>query len=103
MDVNSSMPHNHDDHSSSCHDESSSHDHRSHNHVHDHSDELTPVVQSQIYSQIDFNGIHTLNEVTAGSGRKIIEKTWAQRMETSPEVESDADEQLIMHIPYVND
>lgn len=86
------MSHNH------CHDEHS----HSHNHdhgAHDHSDDLTPALQNHIYTQIDFSGIRTLNESVSGSGRAVVQKTWAQRMDTEPEVESDADEQLIMHIP----
>ena len=31
---------------------------------------------------------------------RVVKKTWAQRNETVPKLESDADEQLLMLIPY---
>ncbi|OOQ90964.1 DUF1000 domain protein [Penicillium brasilianum] len=71
-----------------CHDE------------HDHSNDITPALQSLLYSQIDFDSITTLNEVTAKGGAAIVKKTWAERLNDQPELESDADEQLLMHIPF---
>jgi len=85
--------------SHNCHDEHS-HSH-SHNHVHDHTDDLTPALQNTLYDQIDFDGIRTLNERVNGSGRAIVRKTWADRGNRDVELESDADEQIILHIPYV--
>lgn len=29
-----------------------------------------------------------------------MKKTWAERLNDTPELESDADEQLLMYIPY---
>lgn len=85
--------------SHNCHDEHShSHSH-SHNHVHDHTDDLTPALQNTLYDQIDFDGIRTLNERVNGSGRAIVKKTWADRGNRDEELESDADEQVILHIP----
>jgi len=93
--------------SQSCHDEHShSHSH-DHSHggggggAHDHSDDLTPALQNLLHSQIDFDGIRTLNEAISGSGRAVCRKPWSQRLDPSPELSSDADEQLILHIPYV--
>ena len=77
------MPHH-------CHDEHCDHD---------HSSDITPAVQNHLYQQVDFTAVRTLNEATPGSGRKILEKTWEQHMDEQPEVVSDADEQLILHIP----
>ncbi|KAJ5248722.1 hypothetical protein N7468_000173 [Penicillium chermesinum] len=57
--------------------------------------DITPAIQSLLYSQIDFDSITTLN---AG----IVQKTWAERLDDKPELESDADEQLLMYIPYVS-
>lgn len=71
-------------------------------HDHDHSNDLTPALQSLLYKQIDFDAINTLNESEAGAGAAIVKKTWAQRLDDSPELESDADEQLLMHIPCVS-
>jgi len=85
-----------------CHDEHAhSHFPAGHDHVHDHTDDITPALQNSLYDQIDFDGIRVLNESVSGSGRAIIHKTWAQRLDPSPELESDADEQLIIHIPLV--
>lgn len=87
--------------SSHCHDE---HDHPGHGHDHaghDHSDDITPALQYSLYQHINFDDITTLNEAQADSGKAIVKKTWAERLEPEPELESDADEQLLMHVPYV--
>jgi hypothetical protein len=85
-----------------CHDE---HDHSGHSHSHgdehDHSDDITPALQYSLYQHINFDDITTLNESEAGSGKAIVKKTWAERLQDEPELESDADEQLLMHIPFV--
>ena len=76
------------------------HDGHGHGHdEHDHSHDLEPALQSNLYKQIDFDSIITLNEAEPKSGAAIVKKTWAQRLEDAPELESDADEQLLMHIP----
>lgn len=85
---------------SHCHDE---HDHHGHDHsegaAHDHTDDLTPALQNHIYEQIDFSAINTLNESEPRAGSKIVQKTWTERLEAEPELKSDADEQLLMHVP----
>jgi hypothetical protein len=92
--------HHHHDHS---HSHSDGHGHGDgHDHAgHDHSDDLTPALQSLLYSQIDFDGIVTLNEARAKAGAAIVKKTWDQRLDREPELESDVDEQLLMTIPFV--
>ncbi|KAK7920374.1 hypothetical protein PG985_008396 [Apiospora marii] len=81
-----------------CHDE---HDHSGHGHdEHDHSDDITPALQHSLYQHIDFDGVQTLNEETTGSGKAVLKKTWAERLEVEPEVASDADEQLIVQVPF---
>ncbi|PFH61993.1 hypothetical protein XA68_15535 [Ophiocordyceps unilateralis] len=80
---------------SHCHDE-----HHSHGHGHDHSDDITPALQSSLYEQIDFDQITTLNEATRDAGKAVVKKTWAERMEPEPELASDADEQLLMTVPF---
>lgn len=87
--------------SSHCHDEHD-HGHGGHSHEgHDHSDDITPALQYSLYQHIKFDDITTLNEATPGSGKSIVKKTWDERMNEQPELESDADEQLLMHIPFV--
>lgn len=91
------------------HDHSHSHGHGhdeehadAHNHIHDHSDDIVPALQNLLYEQIDFSRLQTFNEEVSGSGKAICQKTWAQRMEESPELRSDTDEQLLMVVPYVS-
>lgn len=40
-----------------------------------------------------------LLEATPKAGAAIVQKTWAERLNDTPELESDADEQLLMYIP----
>jgi hypothetical protein len=85
---------------SHCHDEYDSHDHGHGHGAHDHSDDITPAIQKQIYQQIDFGAINTLNEAESASGRKICQKTWDERMNPEPELCSDADCQVLLHVPF---
>ncbi|KAI4197000.1 MAG: hypothetical protein LQ350_006187 [Teloschistes chrysophthalmus] len=90
------MSHHHDhDHSHSHH-----HDDHDHDHNHDHSDDIEPALQTLLWKQIDFEGIRTLNESETDSGAKCVEKTWNMRMDPEPYLESDADEQLLMFVPF---
>jgi hypothetical protein len=88
---------------SHCHTEHEGHSHGDHSHGdgHDHSDDITPALQYSLYQHINFDGITTLNETDAQSGKAIVKKTWAERLQEQPELQSDTDEQLLMHIPYV--
>ena len=88
----------------SHHDHHDHHDHFGHSHDHDdhghdHSDETEPALQTLIYQPIEFDGIRTLNETSPNSGAKVVQKTWAQRLDTEPFLVSDADEQLLMFVP----
>ncbi|KIE03979.1 60S ribosomal protein L3, partial [Metarhizium majus ARSEF 297] len=87
---------------SHCHDEHvghGAHDHH-HDHEHDHSDDITPALQSSLYQQINFDEITTLNESIRDAGKAIVKKTWAERLSAEPELASDADEQLLMTVPF---
>ncbi|KAL8952613.1 MAG: hypothetical protein Q9222_001487 [Ikaeria aurantiellina] len=75
------------------------HDHGGHD-SHDHSDDIEPALQTLIWKQIDFESIRTLNESESDQGAKVIEKTWPQRLNPEPFLESDADEQLLIFIPF---
>ncbi|GME34128.1 hypothetical protein GTA08_BOTSDO11095 [Neofusicoccum parvum] len=85
-----------------CHDEHAGHGGHDHGdgHVHDHSDDITPALQSLLYEQVDFSGVNTLNESTPRGGATVLQKTWAQRLDPDPELASDADEQLLMFVPF---
>ncbi|EEA27705.1 hypothetical protein TMatcc_004001 [Talaromyces marneffei ATCC 18224] len=76
-------------HGGHCHDEG-----------HDHSNDITPALQSLLYSQIQFDMVSTLNESVPRAGTSILQKSWAERLNEQPELESDADEQLLMYIPF---
>lgn len=96
-----STPFNLHNMSGHCHED---HDHSGHGHDHaghDHSDDITPALQYSLYQHISFDDITTLNESEPHSGRAVVKKTWAERLEPKPELESDADEQLLIHIPCV--
>ena len=84
--------HNHDDHSGDGHKHSGGHSH-------DHSSDLTPALQSSLYTQIDFDKIITLNETESGSGKAIVKKSWEERLDPKPELVSDADEQVLLVVP----
>lgn len=85
---------------SHCHDEHGGHDHGHHDHEHDHSDDITPALQSSLYEQISFDDIITLNESVTDAGKAVVKKTWVERLHPEPELASDADEQLLMTVPY---
>ncbi|KAF5134889.1 PITH domain-containing protein P35G2.02 [Metarhizium anisopliae] len=87
---------------SHCHDEHVGHGAHDHHHgdEHDHSDDITPALQSSLYQQINFDEITTLNESTRDAGKAIVKKTWAERLSAEPELASDADEQLLMTVPF---
>lgn len=89
---------------SHCHDED--HDHGGHSHNdgggHDHSDDLTPALQYSLYSQLHFDHITTLNESIPQTGQAVVKKTWAERLSDDPELCSDTDEQILIHIPFTS-
>ncbi|MCJ1283935.1 hypothetical protein MMC26_003266 [Xylographa opegraphella] len=82
------------------HSHNHSHHHDNHHSVHDHSDDVEPALQSLLWKQIEFEKITTLNESQSDAGAKIVEKTWTQRMNPEPLLTSDADEQLLMTVPF---
>lgn len=87
---------------SHCHDEHAGGDGHHHHGEggHDHSDDITPALQNSLYTRIDFDRVVTLNEDAHGAGTAVVKKTWAERLEPEPELASDADEQLLMHVPF---
>jgi len=88
--------------SNHCHDEHE-HEHGGYSHGgdgHDHSDDITPALQYSLYQHINFDDITTLNESEPDAGKAVVKKTWAERLQEQPELESDSDEQLLMHVPF---
>ncbi|KAI1293301.1 translation protein [Xylaria venustula] len=88
---------------SHCHDEHAGHHghgHGDHDHEHDHSDDITPALQYSLYQHIRFDDIVTLNESERDAGKAVVQKTWSDRLQVEPELVSDADEQMIMNIPF---
>ena len=88
-----SHQHSHD------HGDHGDHGHGGHDHDHSHDDPTVPVEHSNLYTQIDFDKIITLNERESGSGKAVVKKSWNERLEPTPELVSDADEQLLMTVP----
>ncbi|KAL7623894.1 hypothetical protein AAE478_005450 [Parahypoxylon ruwenzoriense] len=87
---------------SHCRDEHDHHDHHHghDDHGHDHSDDITPALQFSLYQHIKFDQVETMNEAVPGSGKAIVKKTWAERLEPEPELASDDDEQIIINVPF---
>ncbi|KAL7752813.1 hypothetical protein RI367_001816 [Sorochytrium milnesiophthora] len=91
------MPHGggHHQHDHGCHDEA-------HDHDHDHShDKEGPERgdESSLWRHIVLDNVRCLNESEEGAGTSVL-KPWEERMDTAKVVESDADEQLILHVPF---
>lgn len=87
----------------SCEHEHHSHGHDGHNHGdgHDHSHDVEMALNQSLYRVINFDQIRTLNEAETRSGAGIVMKEWRDRFDNTAFLESDADEQLLMHIPCV--
>ncbi|KAJ7644418.1 galactose-binding domain-like protein [Roridomyces roridus] len=82
------MPHEHGD---NCGHESTDHDH---DHDHDSSD-LGP--NDNLFSHIDREKVVALN--AEGQGSTVI-KPWHERLDEEKSIESDADDSMILHIPF---
>ncbi|KAK9237420.1 galactose-binding domain-like protein [Lipomyces kononenkoae] len=82
------------------HGNSHSHSHDDHGHGHSHSPPPETTYDSQsLYSRIFHDQIWTMNESAPNAGRDVV-KPWNERYDTEKILESDADEQLIMFIPF---
>ncbi|UZJ51334.1 hypothetical protein CBS101457_000654 [Exobasidium rhododendri] len=69
---------------------------------HEHDDDHIKPGEGQqdfLYSQIDRDNVTALNEQTSGMGRKTI-KSYDKIMDETEYLESDADDQLIIRIPF---
>eukprot|EP00051_Salpingoeca_urceolata_P015254 m.196911 g.196911 ORF g.196911 m.196911 type:complete len:217 (-) comp18337_c0_seq1:44-694(-) len=81
------------------HAEHGGHDH--HDHDHDHDDPERGEEQT-LFAYIDTTKMRCFNESQIGAVKNII-RPWDQRLDKSTWVESDADEQLIIFIPFTAD
>ncbi|PWZ03847.1 DUF1000-domain-containing protein [Testicularia cyperi] len=74
-------------------------------HEHDHNDDSHVKAdegdQDFLYTSIDRERVITLNEAVSGSGVSIL-KTWSSRLDPTPACVSDADDQLIIHVPFTS-
>ncbi|GJJ08670.1 hypothetical protein Clacol_002889 [Clathrus columnatus] len=84
------MSHNH-----SC---SNEHDH-DHDHDHDHGHESSVGQSDNLYQYIDHSNVRILNATDDSNASKIL-KPWDKRLDETLYAESDADDQLIIRIPF---
>jgi len=84
------MSHNHNNHEH-CGDESHDHDHD-----HDHSSQASGP-QGNLFIHIDRDNVVALN--ASGEGRVVI-KPWNERLDEQTFLESDADDQMIIRVPF---
>ncbi|KAK7206586.1 galactose-binding domain-like protein [Myxozyma melibiosi] len=71
-----------------------------HGHSHSHSPPPEDTFDSQsLYKHINIDQVTTMNESEPDAGKGVI-KPWSERYDTTKILESDADEQLIMFIPF---
>ncbi|KAJ1912670.1 hypothetical protein H4219_005516 [Mycoemilia scoparia] len=80
-----------------CHDHSGHGGH--HGHDHDHSHDNEEVLKDSLFSKVNIDQVRCMNEKVKDSIKGIF-KPWDERMDTTKFVDSDADEQLIVHIPF---
>ncbi|KAF7299400.1 PITH domain-containing protein [Mycena indigotica] len=82
------MPHQHDEH---CGHEATDHDH-------DH-DTADLGANDNLFKQIDRDNVVALNTLAAGS---LVIKPWHERLDETKALESDADDQIIIRIPFTS-
>ncbi|KAF8896495.1 galactose-binding domain-like protein [Infundibulicybe gibba] len=81
------MPHQHDDNCA----------HESHDHDHDHDHPSETGSKDNLFQHIDRSNVVALN--ASGQGPEVI-KPWHERLDESKALESDADDQMIIRIPF---
>jgi hypothetical protein len=68
----------------------------------DHSnDDPNRGSEFSLYTQIDFEGIRCFNALDPANAKTIF-RCWDDRFETVNSLESDADEQIILFIPFIS-
>ncbi|KAJ2538588.1 hypothetical protein EV175_006450, partial [Coemansia sp. RSA 1933] len=89
-----------------CHSEANDDDHHSHSHSHSHShgdhshdaDADTGLADS-LHQQLNIDETWCLNEQTPDSIKTVF-KPWPDRLDTTFSVTSDADEELLVFVPF---
>ncbi|KAI1287693.1 putative PITH domain-containing protein [Halotydeus destructor] len=68
---------------------------------HNHSDPAGDDrgVSFSLYTKIELDRVECLNEAVDGSGKTIF-KAWDERLDNQKFVESDADEELLINVPF---
>ncbi|XP_014248172.1 PITH domain-containing protein GA19395 [Cimex lectularius] len=66
---------------------------------HDHDETPEMGLQYSLFSKIDLDNLQCLNEAVEDSGKTIF-KPWERRLDRELFVESDADEELLINIPF---
>ncbi|GBE88439.1 DUF1000-domain-containing protein [Sparassis latifolia] len=84
------MSHNHAH--GSCGDES-------HDHDHDHDIPETQGHRDNLFSRINRDHVVALNAASPGKGPEVI-KPWNERLDEETYIESDADDQMIIRVPF---
>ncbi|KAF9178208.1 hypothetical protein BGZ51_008027 [Haplosporangium sp. Z 767] len=92
------MSHCHNEAHAHGHGHGHGHGHDDHDHDHDESPELG-LVHESLHQRIDHDNVVCLNESEPNAGRSVL-KPWHEKMDDTKMVESDADEQLILRIPF---
>ncbi|KAJ2158576.1 hypothetical protein GGF46_003668 [Coemansia sp. RSA 552] len=85
-----------------CHGEATGDDHsHGHDHSHDHSHEAEADTgpNDSLLGQVLVDQTWCLNEREEGSVRGVF-KTWDRRLDTTQLIESDADSELLVHVPF---
>lgn len=86
-----------------CRHQHDPHDHgHGHSHNHDDDDHIAPPNSNQaqtLWQFIDHEQVRVLNERVANSGRAIL-RQYEDRLSLEPYLESDADEELLITIPF---
>ncbi|KAJ2710908.1 hypothetical protein H4R19_003509 [Coemansia spiralis] len=91
----------HDDdfgHSHDGHGHSHSHGH-DHDHDHDHDAEADTGLRDSLFGKVAVGRAWCLNEQTPGSVCGVF-KPWHQRLDTTCGIASDADEELLVYVPF---
>ena len=73
------------------------HPHQVYDHSHDEDDSM--LGEEPLFGQIDKGSITCLNEAEDGMGQ-VCFKPYDERKSEEPFLESDADEQLLLHVPF---